>query len=226
MNEIKIDKIIRSQRKTIAIIIQRDGQLLIRAPKHATNAQIQDIIELKAVWIKAKQADALQRLAQKTSKQYINDEMFIFLGIAYPLTIVDRQQPPLILQDGRFLLAQNKQRDAKEIFLNWYKNKARQVMNERVRLYASIYNLTFQKVRISSARTRWGSCSFRGTISFTWRLVMAPLPVIDYVVIHELAHRIERNHSQRFWATMDKMIDDYPRHIQWLKANGHLLSLE
>ncbi len=99
-------------------------------------------------------------------------------------------------------------------------------MEERVPGFAARYHLTYQRIKISSARTRWGSCSSRGTLSFTWRLVMAPLPVIDYVVIHELAHLIERNHSNRFWQQVGSMEPDYAKYRSWLKENSPRLTLE
>jgi predicted metal-dependent hydrolase len=221
-----IDRIIRSQRKTIAIIIQKDGKIIIRAPKRATNAQIQNFIEMKAHWIETKQTEALQRVAQKKKKLYIQGETFLYLGTAYPLEIVDQAQSPLALFDGCFLLARSAHSNAKELFTSWYKQQAHIVMSERVRLYASQYQLSYQKTRISSARTRWGSCSTSGTISFTWRLVMAPISVIDYVVIHELAHIVEDNHSHRFWEKIGAMMPDYAKHKQWLKTNGFQLTLD
>lgn len=221
-----IDKIIRSQRKTIAIIVQRDGKLIVRAPKRASISQIQSFVDLKSSWIKSKQAEALQRLSQKTPKQFIYGETFLYLGVSYPLEIIDRAQPSLSLQDGHFILAKNALPHAKDVFTNWYKKQARQVLSERVKFYATQYCLSYQKIRISSARTRWGSCSTRGTLSFTWRLVMAPLPVIDYVIIHELAHTVEENHSRRFWDKIGTMMSDYKNYNQWLKSNGFQLTLE
>ena len=86
-------------------------------------------------------------------------------------------------------------------------------------------DLQYAKIRISNARTRWGSCGFNANLSFSWRLVMAPLPVIDYVVAHELAHLMHKNHSQRFWAAVRALFPDYEVHKKWLKLNGHLLVL-
>jgi predicted metal-dependent hydrolase len=94
-----------------------------------------------------------------------------------------------------------------------------------VNLYAAQYGLRYEKIRITSAQTRWGSCSPKGTLSFTWRLVMAPLEVIDYVVIHELAHLRVKNHSKTFWAEVESMLPDYTRHVAWLRKNGKFLTL-
>jgi hypothetical protein len=111
-------------------------------------------------------------------------------------------------------------------FEKWYKSQALAILTERTRFFAQKFGLRFGKIRISSARTRWGSCSTAGTLSFTWRLVMAPLEVVDYVVIHELAHLKVKNHSAVFWAEVAKMMPDYKRHVTWLKKNGQSLTID
>ncbi len=222
----KIDKLIRSHRTTIALIVRRDGKLIVRAPYRTPDAQILRFIEEKASWIREKQAEAQERLAQAVSKEFVSGTSFLYLGVSYPLAIISRERPYLALENGRFLLSQETLPRAKDVFTAWYKQQARQVCEERAQVYAARYHLTYVRVKITSARTRWGSCSSRGTLSFTWRLVMAPLQVIDYVVIHELAHLVEKNHSNRFWEKVRSMMGDYKQYIDWLKTNGQQLSLE
>ena len=137
-----------------------------------------------------------------------------------------RKPAPLSFKKDRFLLRADSRSRANTLFTAWYRRQARVLLEKRVPELASHYNLTYSRVRISSARTRWASCSSNGTLSFTWRLVMAPQPVIDYIIIHELAHLLERNHSSRYWATVQAMLPDYRRYVKWLKQNGHLLTLE
>ena len=226
----KIDKLIRSSRKTIAIIVERDGQLVVRAPLRASNAQILRFVEEKSAWIRAKQEAARQRKDQAAPHQFANDESFLYLGQSYPLewveTVPGGKRTILSFHEGRFWLAKACQHRAKEILTLWYKQQARQMLDQRVRLYASQFHLSYSQVKITSARTRWGSCSTRGTLSFTWRLVMAPQEVIDYVVIHELAHLLEKNHSKRFWDQVAAMLPEYQQQEKWLKQNGHRLNLE
>jgi predicted metal-dependent hydrolase len=222
---IKIDEIIFSSRKTIALIVQRDGKLIVRAPKQATKKQIKEFVDLKSNWIRRKQAEVLQKKAQAVTNHFIEGEKFLYLGSAYPLKVVDQISPPLTLIDGMFLLSGTYQPHGIDIFTNWYKNQARIMISERVKLYATRHKLSYSRINISSARTRWGSCSSTGTLSFTWRLVMAPLPVIDYVVVHELAHIREKNHGKRFWAAVASMLPGYEAQKKWLKQNGHLLTL-
>jgi predicted metal-dependent hydrolase len=158
-------------------------------------------------------------------KRYVAGETFLFLGNAYPLTIVASQRPALNLGTGRFRLANSNLPKARQVFIRWYKAQALALISERVAFHAKINKFSYQKIRISSARTRWGSCSSNGTLSFTWRLVMAPMEVIDYVVVHELAHTQVSNHSPKFWRRLAGIMPDYKRHVAWLKKNGRYLTL-
>jgi len=127
--------------------------------------------------------------------------------------------------DGFFKLTEAAQPNAESVFTAWYRKQARNVLTERVEFFARKHGFKIGKIRVSSARTRWGSCSSKDTLSFTWRLVMAPLEVIDYVVVHELCHLKEMNHSKAFWTRVERILPDYKVHRKWLKENGVKLSL-
>jgi hypothetical protein len=222
---IKIAKIVRTKRRTIALVIERDGSLIVRAPLRTSKARIQELVKERADWIRDKQT-LIKTLYSKTKpKEYVNGEGFWYLGKTYPLEIVNHAKLSLVL-DRRFHLSRAALPGAQQVFKNWYCKQATQIISERVLWYASRNGLTYDKIRITSARTRWGSCTSRSTLSFTWRLVMAPMAVIDYVVVHELVHLQEKNHSKSFWGKVKAIIPDYKRQIAWLKANGHLLTLE
>lgn len=213
-------KIIRSKRKTIALVVQPDGELLVRAPQRATRKQIDAMLIKHADWIAKKQAEAKARQAVDPLRQFTNGESFFFLGQAYQLEFVSGQKPALRL-NGQFQLLKAKQKDAKILFEHWYKKEARAIFNERVALYAKEYGFDVKQVKLSSARTRWGSCSSKGYINLTWRLVMAPLEIIDYVVVHELCHLRQANHSKAFWDEVASLMPDYKKRRKWLKENGH-----
>ena len=219
-------QIVRTRRKTIALIVQSDGELLVRAPLHATDAQISAFVHQKAAWVREKQQMLRQRAAQSVVHRFQPGETFLFLGQSYPLATTRPAAPPFAFENERFLLSQAAQPQAEQLFIAWYKTQARRVFTERASHYAALTGWQYQRVRISSARTRWGSCSSRGALSFTWRLVMAPLPIVDYVVIHELAHLKHPNHSPHFWQAVQSILPDYPQSRQWLKTDGHQLRLE
>jgi predicted metal-dependent hydrolase len=219
---IPIDRLVRSRRKTVAIVIERDGRLTVRAPLRLAESRIRLFVESHADWIAKSQA-RLRTASPPPSKRYAEGETFLYLGQAYPLTIIPRQRPALTFDGTVFRLAKSALPMAKEAFVRWYKQQARSLLLERVPSFASKHGFHYQKIRISSARTRWGSCSSRGTLSFTYRLVMAPAEVVDYVVMHELVHTQVRNHSKTFWNRVGELMPDYKRRLNWLKKNGKLL---
>lgn len=221
---IKIDKIIRTKRRSIALIIQQDGSLLVRAPIRASDRTIRAFVEKKAGWIQSKQALVKSVYPQAVEKKYVNGESFWYLGILYPLEIVDRANQPIEFHE-RFLLDRSVLPKAQWYFTQWYKEQAFQIISERVREYADKNGFIYRQVKITSAQRRWGSCSAKGSLCFSWRLVMAPLHVIDYVVVHELAHLKEKNHGKTFWAKVCALMPDYKQKIEWLKINGHVLSI-
>jgi predicted metal-dependent hydrolase len=219
---IEIHKLVRSKRKTLALVVEPDGTLTVRAPLRMKEADIQRFIEAKKAWIEQKQAgvkkDAL------APRQYVDGESFLYLGREVPLRVIPGKKPALVMGEV-FKLTESARSQAESVFEAWYKKQARKVFTERVELFAREYGFKVGKIRLSSARTRWGSNSNKGTLSLTWRLVMAPLEVIDYVVVHELCHLRELNHSKAFWAEVGKILPDYKKRRKWLKENGAKLRL-
>lgn len=219
---IKIDQLIRSKRKSIALIVQRDGKLTVRAPLRLSEARIMQFVNTKTAWILAQQKKAASQ--QVKPREYTDGETFLFLGRKISLKLVDQQAVPLKMEVN-FLLKRSQQKQAAQLFTRWYQAQARQVFTSRVEFFAQKNGFSYAKIRLSSARTRWGSCSSKGTLSFTWRLVMAPPEVIDYVVLHELVHLQIKDHSAAFWTRLQQYVPDYKRKRAWLKTNGHLLEI-
>ena len=220
----KIDEIIRTKRRTIALIVNHDGTLIIRAPLRATQKQIEDLVEQKSEWIKSKQKMVKATYAHFVPKEYINGEEFLYLGTSYRLTIVDDSVHLLRLAD-HFYLSRSVLARAEKIFKGWYRAQAKKVITGRVKAYADQYGFEYRKMNITNAQARWGSCSPCGSLNFSWRLVMAPVLVIDYVVVHELVHLHEKNHSRRFWDKVKTILPGYAQQVQWLKTCGHMLRL-
>jgi len=108
-------------------------------------------------------------------------------------------------------------------FERWYRKEAARILKKRVEQYASQYGFQYKKVGVTSARTRWGSCSASGALNFSWRLIMAPLDVVDYVIVHELVHTQVHNHSKQFWKRVGTIMPDYEERRKWLRRNGHAL---
>lgn len=219
---VEIDQIIRTRRKTIALIVKPDGSLLVRAPLRASNRSIQEFVAKNTQWIEKTRA-RIKADAPPPPRQYVPGDEFEYLGKSCPLEIVPDQGESLLLADGRFKLAASAQGEAAVVFEHWYKEQARQIINERVEFHARQNGFYYSRIGITSARTRWGSCSATGTLNFSWRLIQAPMEVVDYVVVHELVHTMIHNHSRKFWTKLEQTMPDYREHRKWLKSNGHRL---
>ncbi|MDY6873076.1 MAG: SprT family zinc-dependent metalloprotease [Chloroflexota bacterium] len=221
----EIDQIIRSNRRTFSLEIQPDGRLLVRAPKSASDAQIRAIVARKADWIAKGKAKVKNRFGSLQPKTFTPGERFWYLGEQYPLHLTDRKRPPLDL-DGAFLLSRSAQDRAKEVFIEWYREETRRITRDFILRYTAEHGFKVNTVRITSARTRWGSCSGKRNLNFTYRLSMAPLDVVEYVVVHELAHLKVHNHGRDFWRLVSSLKPDYTKNRAWLKQHGALLTLD
>jgi predicted metal-dependent hydrolase len=202
-------------------MISTDASLTVRAPVFASIASIERCLRAKNAWIQRTVA-RIQTRPRARQKEFISGESFLFLGRAYPLTVTQEADRPLIFQDGFILREQDRGR-AQDLFVAWYKNEANQRIGERVQELAHRFGLSFRSIKISSACRRWGSCSANGNLNFSWRLMMTPLSVIDYVATHELAHLIHKNHSKAFWDRVKFMCPDYAEAKSWLRENEGML---
>jgi len=218
-----VDQIIRSKRKTLALIVKADGSVIVRAPMRASLKLIKEFVQNNASWIEKKRTQALA--AQTPApKRYVPGEKFGYLGNSYTLEIVKGLKKPLVLESN-FKLAESAQGNARLVFERWYRVQAKQIINERVNLFAGQHNFQYKRIGITSARTRWGSCSPNGSLNFSWRLVMAPMEVVDYVVAHELVHTVFHNHSKQFWQKVEELMPDYKERRKWLRKNGQQLMI-
>lgn len=169
-------RLVRSSRKTIAIQINPDGEVVVRAPRRMSAAGIEQFVERKRGWIE-------KHLAKRTAEL------------------------PKFTDAQIHALAQ----------------QALEVIPERVSYYAPLVGVTYGGITIRNQRTRWGSCSSKGNLNFNCLLMLTPGDVIDYVVVHELCHRREMNHSPRFWAEVERILPNYKESRRWLKENGQTL---
>jgi len=215
-------QVIRTKRKTFALVINPDGSLTVRAPLRATKKQINSLIEKHDQWIRTQQEKVLEANRNFLPKKYTAGETFLYLGSRAPLEIVERQAASLVLKD-KFYIASRALPSAQETFKEWYRKQAYEVFSQRTAQHASQNGFHYNTVRVKDMKTRWGSCSSKGNLNFNLRLVMAPLPVIDYVIIHELCHLKVKNHSKDFWSLVGSHMLGYKEHLSWLKHNGHTL---
>ena len=148
--------------------------------------------------------------------RFVEGEHFLLLGREYELRFSRR----ILAFDDAFIVPRGDGEAVKNALEKLYRRLAREMIGRKVREQADRFNLTYRTIRIGGASTRWGSCNRNGDLNFTWKLIQCPEPVVDYVIIHELAHRLELNHSARFWAAVRRMCPDYKARQQFLKENA------
>lgn len=218
---IQIDKILRSRRKTLSLEINEKAELIIRAPMRLPDSEIKRFLVEKSSWIIQKQNELTKKIV--SHKQFKQGEQFLYLGKLYSLQIEGNTVS--IFLDQQFYLSPRREKYAEKLFVTWYKKQAGIVFYERIEHFARQMGIEYQNLKVSSAMRRWGSCTSQNTINLTWRLIMAPVEIIDYVVVHELAHVRQKNHSKKFWLIVENVLPDYKERRKWLQDFGYTLHL-
>ena len=216
--EITIDNLIRSNRRSVSLEIRGKGELIVRAPLRLAHSSILDIVRKKAEWIKEKQQQMKARKLPADNEKY-------FLGQKLNVITIPGEKASVSFDENNLFITMPQHRTVQALLSRWYKAKTLEIVLPRTVHFAKEFGLGFTKVSISTASRRWGSCNKKGHITFSFRLIMLPSDIVDYIIIHELAHIVELNHSSRFWATVHKMMPEYEQHEKWLKHNGYKFSL-
>lgn len=214
-------RIIRSARKTLSLEVNQRGEIVVRAPRLLSKKAIDGFLEKNETWITKHQKKVLDRLNEVKQKKYDTGEKFLFLGNKYSLFLVKNQKELLLFADAFYLSLDAEGRE-EEIFKKWYRKKAREVFEKRIDFYSKLMNIKYNKLKLSSAKNRWGSASLKGYINLNWKLIMSKAEIIDYVIVHELAHLVHHNHSKAFWSLVEKFCHTYKDLRKELKEMGHL----
>ncbi len=224
MEDIKNFKIVYSKRRTVSLEVTIKGDLIVRAPFSMAYDEILRIILKHERWIRNK-LSYMKNLPYVPEKRFVEGECFWYLGNTYKLNIVSKQKESLTFSNNRFYLRNDVINKARDVFINWYKKETLSIVREKTNFYAAKCHLSFKSLRVTSAKRRWGSCSGGNSINFSYRVIMAPIFVIGYVVVHELCHILEHNHSKNFWSLVENVMPDYEIAKKWLKYNGYMLHI-
>lgn len=218
-------RLVRSRRKTLAIHITKDAAVEVRAPLKMSESYIDGFVKKKEKWIEDHVARRRQVNEEKKAFSINYGDNVLLYGKPYPLRAWEKNSVGF---DGECLWAPGSLTtgEIKGALEQIYRAAAKRLMKNRVGEYAGLMGVKPASVRITGAKTRWGSCSGKNNISFSWRLMMAEMDVIDYVAVHELAHLKELNHSPRFWAVVEEVMPDYPDRKRKLKQLQDRLSTQ
>lgn len=219
-----------TERKTTDIVIERNGQIVVRPPKGLSHERVDELVASKRFWIYRNLAEWRDLNATAVVREWVNGEEFLYLGRSYRLSLQADQDRNLILKNGRFCLNRSLidkygVEAAKKAFEDFYIMKATQRITDRVAYFAPKVGVKPKNILVSNLAYRWASCSKDGKLKFNWKCMMATPKVIDYVVVHELCHMHIRDHSAAFWNEVDKVLPDYQERKNWLKKHGAALDL-
>ena len=214
--------LVRSRRKTASIYIERDGQVSVLVPDKLTDRQVEALLESKRKWIYKSLAEWQDLNARRVHRDYVNGEGFLYLGRSYRLKLVSDLAEPLMLKDGYFCLRTNNGSlpDADAAFKAFYRAKGAVRIPPRVAYFQAKMDVEPKAVKVIDLKHRWASCSPGGNLNFHWKCMMAPLTILDYIVVHELAHLVYPNHTEAFWNEVDKVMPDFQERKEWLRVNG------
>lgn len=201
--------------RKLTIKVQPDGQVVVVAPADSSAEQIAAGVSKRARWIWEQLQPIRERLLHVRPRQYISGETHFYLGKRYPLKVSEDARAPQQVKLLRGMLCislhQNRPEKVRELLFAWYRARAREQFSQRLeRLSTQVRWLTHKPaLRLQTMQTQWGSCSHSGTLTLNPHLVKAPPECIDYVLLHELCHLAEHNHSDAFWRLLGQVMPDW-----------------
>jgi predicted metal-dependent hydrolase len=221
-------QIVRStKRKKLNITVERDRTVVVRVPEGMSDDDVRRVVDAKRQWIlmKLRHPQKYQDRLHPPGKEVVNGESAPYLGKDYRIEVTDTASGEVEFSQG-FQVPTAQQAKRREVLRDWYIARAKEKILARVEQHARELGVGYAAAKIVDNRYRWGSCTVSDNVSFNWRLIKAPMFVIDYVVVHELAHLLEANHTDRFWNIIRAQIPTMEKAKMWLKEHGQMLEEE
>lgn len=213
--------IIRDNRKNVKISISTAGELFVFAPKKLSITKIQDIVEQKKDWIQRKITYVKNELEK--NKYILTNQDFLLYGKGYKIEYCECKK--ISIEQDKILFPISKKENLVATLKTWYKKLANQILIARLRQLASKLNLNYAVAKIVDVKSKWGSCDSKQNIKLNYKLIMLPYNLIDFVLIHELIHLIELNHSKNYFMLLSKVLPDWKQRRAQIKKYAFLLAL-
>jgi predicted metal-dependent hydrolase len=213
-----------AKRRKLTITVERDRSVVVHAPESTSDEKIEQVVASKRQWIYEKigHPQKYQDLPHPPGKELVSGESALYLGRQYRIEVVKTGLAEIQFAQ-RFLIPAAQTSKRAEALREWYIGKAKEKVVPRVEQHARQLGVDVAGVKIVDSRYRWGSCTLNNNVNFNWRLIKAPMFVVDYVIVHELAHLIEANHTPRFWNIVRAQAPTMDKAKAWLKEHGQLL---
>jgi hypothetical protein len=214
-------------RKKLTITVERDRSVIVHAPESISDEKIQEVVNSKKHWIKEKvnHKQKYSEVPHPPGKELVNGESALYLGRNYQIEITQNGEQEIRFEQ-RFLIPASLSAERGEVLRNWYIERAKEKILPRVESFSVVLGVEFENAKIVDNRYRWGSCTTKNNVNFNWRLIKAPMYVVDYVIVHELAHLLEANHTPRFWNIVRAQSPKSEKAKQWLLEHGQILEEE
>jgi predicted metal-dependent hydrolase len=212
-------------RASIGISIDGYGNIVVLAPKKTSDERVIQVLEVNWDQIQTKLKEMQNRMNGPLEKVYENNESFLYLGNTYPIQIVQditiTQERVEFENEALHIYVQHQDKEKiKQLLKRYYYQRSKALVEERVSFYQSNFKTKPRSIRITDSKTNWGTCDSNFQLTFNWRLAMAPLEVIDYVVVHEMCHMVHLNHDRSFWRLVGKLMPDYKEKENWLAMSS------
>lgn len=214
--------IVYSKRNTISIIVERDRSVIVRAPLDTSKEVIEREINKRKRLIQDKVNHNRKYPIDKQPKEFVSGESLLYLGKNYKLYVVDEPIESVVF-DNKFFISRTNQSNANKLFKEWYINSANKIILPKAKEVVKQIGVKYNSLNILDLKYRWGSCTPKDNIHFNWRIIKAPMTVIEYIIVHELTHLLEANHSPTFWNRVAAQLPNYTNAKQWLKEYGYEL---
>jgi predicted metal-dependent hydrolase len=211
--------IIYSNRKTLGIIVERDRSVVVRAPLNTSEKLIANAIKKKKHLLQSKIEHNQKFPLKMETKEFVSGETLLFLGKPYTLFVTDEPIEGVVF-DHDFLIHRANQADANTLFKAWYLKTATEIIVPKARAIAKQIGVSYNQINILDLKFRWGSCTPKDNIHLNWRLIKAPIIVIEYIIVHELTHLLEANHTPEFWNRVAVQQPNYEKAKKWLREFG------
>lgn len=218
-------KIVFSKRRTLTITVERDRTVVVTAPEGTSREKIRQVVDSRRLWLyeKTRHTQKYNPLPHPPGKELVTGESMPYLGRQYRIELVEGA---VEIQFEQKFLVPRALVDKSSAFRQWFVARAEEKIVPRVALYAKNLGVSYKSAKIGNGKYRWGSCTPSDNVIFNWRLIKAPMFVIDYVVVHELAHLIEPNHTPQFWNIVRAQVPGMEKAKAWLQKHGSFLEQE
>ena len=235
INNHKIPIVFRRSKNASRLRMQigTEGKLNLIAPWFTSDKGIQIFIKKHQNWIEKHWVKVEKLKKLRPEFHYRSGDTYYYFGEPVTLDVrpSEKKRPSIKIRDDKMFITLNRNisrqegiGSIKKVIQEFYKKKAEEVIRDRLDYFNEHYGFSFNRVTMRDQKSRWGSCSLLRNLNFNWRLIMAPIEVIDYVVVHELCHLKEMNHSSRYWALVALALPEHKKYRKWLKENHYLLT--